>query len=357
MASPRTKLLTCLIALSLLMGCVPGFMTPTPIPPLDPDAIGTFMIQTADAAATQTMLAMPPSTSTPTLTATPRNTFTPQPSFTPARPYLFPTPSFGVQLQYYRVKHDDQLAVYNYKSRTFDDNSDDIRKQTPEVVPLFLEPKLTTGTGRTDLSGAWEIYLDALNDNDEGKIRYVKGTRAGLFNTAGFPMLESLTMGGNIVTLDGIRSDWGIVNTMEYGGPPSVKDVNYVTRPDLVHKFVVVGWKRSTKTTIVVKPPKGDIFWPLVAKRTVWIQMEKLEPFPILPMEVTANVDLNIQEKPGPKIEESRLKLSKGDTVSVVVYYPSGSDVWARLPNGGWIPLLYNQRFLTTWTMATKPPP
>ncbi|HEX2997061.1 MAG TPA: hypothetical protein VHP14_19725 [Anaerolineales bacterium] len=77
MASPRTKLLTCLITLSLLTGCVPGFMTPTPIPPLDPNAIGTFMVQTADAAATQTMLAMPPSTSTPTLTATPRNTFTP----------------------------------------------------------------------------------------------------------------------------------------------------------------------------------------------------------------------------------------------------------------------------------------
>lgn len=85
--------------------------------------------------------------------------------------------------------------------------------------------------------------------------------------------------------------------------------------------------------------------------------MERLEPFPILPMEVTANNDLYIQETPGPAIEETRFRLLKGESTSVVLYYPSGSDVWARLPNGGWIPLLFNQKYRTTWTMATKPPP
>ncbi len=357
MASLRIKLLTCLLVLSLIVGCVPSFVTPTPVPPLDPDAIGTFMVQTADAAFTQTMMALPPSTSTATITPTPRNSPTPQPSFTPVQPYAFPSPTAYQKVQYYRVKHDDQLAMYNFKSRTFDDNSEGQLKQTPEVVPLFLEPKLTTGTGRTELSGAWERYLDALNDNEEGRIRYVKGTKAGLFNTSGFPDLESLTMGGNIVTLVAIQGGWGQVHTMDYGSPPTAAEVNYVTRPDLVHKFVVVGWKRSTKTTIIVKPPKGDVFWPFVAKRTLWVQMERLEAFPILPMDVTANKDLYIQPNPGPTIEDTKLRVAKGDSATIVGYYPSGSDVWGRMPNGGWIPLLYKHQFLTTWTMATSSPP
>ncbi len=357
MTSSRTKLLICCITLSLLIGCVPTFMGPTPIPPLDPNAIGTFMVQTADAAATQTVAALPPIPFTPTLTLTPRSTFTPEPSLTPIRPYLFPSPTLPVRLQYFRVKHDNQLALYNYKSRTEDENSDGVLKQTPEVVPLYVQPKLTSGTGRTDLSGAWEGYLDALNDNNEARIRYVKGTRAGLFNTAGFPGLESLTMGGNIVTLDAIQGDWGQVNTMDYGSPPSAAEVNYVTRPDLVHKFVVVTWRKSTRTTGLVRPPKGDIYWPFVSKRAIWIQMERLEPFPILPMDVTANKDLYIQQTPGPKLEETKSKVAEGQSVSIVLYYPSASDVWGRLSSGGWIPLLYKGKYLTTWTMATVPPP
>ncbi len=357
MASPRIKLLTCLITLSLIVGCVPSFITPTPIPPLDPDAIGTFMVQTADAASTQTMAAIPPATLTATLTLTPRNTYTPEPSATAVRPYIFPSATPYQRVQYYRVKHDDQLASNNFKSRTFDDNSEGMLKQTAEVVPLFLLPKQTSGTGRTDLSGAWERYLDALNDNDEGRIRYVKGLKAGLFNTSGFPMMESLTMGGNIVTLAQIQDGWGRVNTMVYGSPPSVKDVNYITRPDLVHKFVVVGWRRSTRTTVIVKPPKGDVYWPFVAKRTLWIQMEKLEAFPILPMSVTANKDLYMQPNPGPEIDKDNFLLAKGASTTIVGYYPSGSDVWGRLTTGAWIPLLYNHQFLTTWTMATSSPP
>ncbi len=357
MASPRIKLLTCLIALSLIVGCTPSFVTPTPIPPLDPNAIETFMVQTADVASTQTMLALPPSTSTATLTPTPRNTFTPEPSFTPVQPYIFPSPTPYQRVQYYRLKHDAQLAMFDFKSRTFDDNSEGQLRQTPEIVPLFLDPKLTSGTGRTNLSGAWETYLNALNDNDERKIRYVQGTRAGLFNTSGFPDMESLTMGGNIITLRTIREGWGQVNTMSYGSPPSAAEVNYVTRPDLVHKFVVVGWKRTTKTTVVVKPPPGDVFWPFVAKRALWVPMERLEAFPILPMDVTANKDLYMQKNPGPDVETTNLQLAKGETAKIVGYYPSSSDVWGRLPTGLWIPLLYKHQFLTTWTMETSSPP
>lgn len=356
MTSLRLKLLFCLTTLSLLLGCTPSLGLPTPIPPLDPNAIGTFMVQTANVASTQTVAAF---TSTPTLTSTPRNTATPEPSLTPPPTYLFPSPSpyAPVSSLYYRVKHDDQLARYNYKSRTYDENSQGHLRQAPEVVPLFLEPKLTTGTGRTTLDGAWETYLDALHDNDAVRIRYVKGIKTGLFNTAGFPQLESLTMGGNIITLIRVQGDWGLVNTMPYAGPPSAAEVNYFTRPDWVHKFTVVSWRRSTKTTLVIRPPKGDIYWPLVSRRPVWIQMERVEPFPILPMTVTVRKKLYIQTTPGPSVEKTGRVLAEGESVTLMEYYPSGSNVWARLQTGGWIPIMLYPQYTTSWSMETMPPP
>jgi hypothetical protein len=357
MTSPKTKLLICFTTLSLIIGCVPSLGMPTPIPPLDPNAIGTFMVQTADAAYTQTVAALPPSTSTPTATSTPRDTATPEPSFTPVPAYVFPTSVSYASAKYYRVKHDEQLAMYNYKSRTFDDNSEGHLRQAPEVVPLFLQPKTTSGTGRTTVSGAWEVYIDALHNNDQGRARYLKGTRAGLFNTAGFPQLESLTMGGNVITLIQVQGDWGLVNTMPFGGPPNAATVNYVTRPDWVHKFVVVSWRRSTKTTIVLRPPKGDIYWPLVSRQPVWIQMERLEPFPDLPAPVIASKDLYIQTTPGPKVEKTGNLLAVGETATVMAYFPSGSNVWGQLQNGGWIPLMLYPQYTTSWKMETMPPP
>jgi len=252
--------------------------------------------------------------------------------------------------------------MYNYKSRTNDENSKDMLNQTPEVVPLFVLPKLTSGTARTRMEGRWEAFMDALNNYDQADLGYLKGTTTALFNTAGFPQLQSLTMGGNIVTLEEIQGSWGRVRTLDYGSPPSAAEVNYVTRPDVIHKFVVVGWKKSTKTTVIVYPPRGDLYWPLVTNRPVWIQMERLERFPGPPFIVTAKRDLFIQPQPGPNIEESRFKVKEGEAVKIIAYYPSGSNVWGRTQTGGWIPLLWYTvngapKYYTTWQMETLPPP
>jgi len=357
MESPKIKLFIWFIILTLIIGCVPSFATPTPIPPLDSNAIDLFIAQTAEAASVQTMAAMPPPTSTVTFTPTPRNTFTPEPTVTPIQTFLFPTSTPVVRLQYYRVKHDHQLASYHYKSRTWDGNSEGLLRQTPEIVPLFVLPKEGSGTDRTSLSGGWEVFIDSLNNNDQNKLRYLKSAGTALFNTSGFPQLESLTMGGNIIRLDEVRGEWGRVHTMDYSSPPNAAEFNYFTNPDLVHKFVVVGWKRATKSTILVRPPKGDLYWPFVTRRPVWIPMERLEPFPSLPLEVTATTDLYIQTTPGPTIDKTGRQLTTGQSVKVVAYQPAGPNVWGRLQNGRWIPLLYGGQYLTSWKMETVPPP
>ncbi len=358
MAIVKIKLLIWLIILTLIVGCAPSLATPTPIPPLDTNAINIFIAQTANAASIQTAVAMPTFTSTPTFTPTPRNTFTPEPSFTPIQTFVLPSPTPIISLQYYRVKHDNQLAVYNFKSRTFDGSL----AQTPEVVPLLILPKLSSGTDRTKVDGTWETFINALNNYDQTKLVYLKSDATALFNTAGFPQLESLTMGGNIIRLEEIRGEWGRVHTLDYSSPPTIEEVNYFTKPDLIQKFVVVGWRRDSKTTILVNPPKGDLYWPLVTKHPVWIQLSMLERFPGPPFLVTVNTDVYVQKTPGPSIEKTNSQLSDGQSVKIIAYYPSGSNVWGRLQSGGWIPLLWYTingapQYFTSWRMETLPPP
>ncbi len=266
------------------------------------------------------------------------------------------------QLTYYRVKHDSQLEIHDYKSRTADSAWGGVGPQTPEVVPLFTQPKSTSGTSRTKMNGEWEIYINALNNDDESKLRYLKADNTALFNSAGFPQLESLTMGGNIVILDEISGAWGRVHTLDYLQPPEIEKINYITKPDLIHKFVVVGWREETQETYWTNPPKGDMYWPLVSGRSVWISLELLEKFPELPMKITATTAVPIQQSPDLVNATGTSALAAGQSATVVEYYPSGSNVWGRLKSGGWIALLWypamnDLQYPTSWKMETLPPP
>lgn len=340
------------MAFILVMACAPSMVTP--VPPLDPHAINTFIAQTAEAASTQTREAVPP---TATVTSTPRSTFTPESTNTTVPAIIFPTGTPVQRTQLFRVKHDSQLAIYNFRSRTAADDWIGVDLFTPEVVPLFIEPAVSIGRHRTTVDGSWEVYIDALNGNENKKLVYLKANNTALFDGKGFPYLESLTMGGNIITLREIRNGWGRVNTIDYNSPGALKDMNYMTRPDLVHKFVVVGYRKDNRATYWINPPVGELYWPLVVSRDVWIQMDRLEPFPILPMVVTAKTDQPIRKTPAANGEETGQEFSVGETARIVEYFPSGSNVWGRVTGGGWIALVLNWKYPTDWSMATLPPP
>ncbi|HUG34587.1 MAG TPA: hypothetical protein VMJ90_07445 [Anaerolineales bacterium] len=354
--SPGNRLLIGFTALVLILACAPA--VPTSPPPSDPNSIQLYIQQTAGAAATQTQRAIPTLTPTLTLTPTPRSTFTLEPTYTPFT-FILPSPSYGQQVQYFRVKHDNQLAIYNYKSRTVGPDWGYL-KQTPEVAPLYPEPKEGTGTHRTPVDGAWEVFINDLNDNDRRKLNFLKSSSTALFNGAGFPQMESLTMGGNIITLETIQGGWGRVRTMDYSSPGRAQYVNYFTDPHYVHKVVIVTWNTRTKTTYWVNPPQGDVYWPFVTRNDVWIQMDRLEPFPILPMQVTARIDQDVRKEPSPESEFTSFDLDEGESATIMEYRPSGSNVWGRLQNGYWIVLFQytgdGPTYYTTWSMETLPP-
>jgi len=340
------------IALVVIMACVPSGARP--VPPLDSNVINTIIVQTAGAASTQTQAAIPP---TSTLTLTPRSTFTSEPTSTIVPPIIFPTATPIKGAQYFRVKHDSQLEMFNYKSRTADNNWTGVDLFTPEVVPLFISPKAGSGTHRTVVDGSWEILINALNGQDERKLRYLKANNTALFDHNGFPDLESLTMGGNVIQVAELQGDWARVNTIDYVNPGALKGFDYVTRPDLIQKFVVVAWDKKTRSTFWVNPPPGAIYWPLVARLPVWIPLERLEPFPSLPLMVTANTEQKVRKTPENKGEETGSIFSVGETGRIVEYYPSASNVWGRLVGSGWIALLKDHKYLTDWSMATRSPP
>ena len=354
MTIPNKKLMLWLTALWLILACAPTAVTP--VPTLDPDSINRLIAETADSSFTQTAAAMPVFEATSTSVSAPP-TFTPEPTFTTVPVIVLSSPTTVPRVQYFRVKHDTQLEIYNYKSRTAASSWPAELPQTPETVPLFVDPKPAAGTYRTVVNGNWEIYIDALNNHNQKKLRFLKSDSTALFNGAGFPQLESLTMGGNLITLDAFQGQWGQVHTMDYREPGSLKEVNYVTRPDLVHKFVVVGWSRKTKKTYWATTPQGDLYWPLVTSKPVWIPLERLEAFPNLPMEVTAKTTQKIRKEPATDSRSIGREFKEGETGTIMEYYPSASNVWGKLRDGGWIALLLNSGYPTSWSMQTSPPP
>ncbi|NWF63314.1 MAG: hypothetical protein HXY38_03315 [Chloroflexi bacterium] len=85
----RKILIFNILLLAALACSLPGITAPalSPLPTLDSNAVGTVIVQTADAAQTQTAIKLPTSTITPRPTHTPSITST----FTPTFIYLLPT--------------------------------------------------------------------------------------------------------------------------------------------------------------------------------------------------------------------------------------------------------------------------
>jgi hypothetical protein len=90
MSTRKLKFLYAFIVIVLVMACVPTFAAP--FPTADPNAVNTFIAQTANAAATQTVAAQPTSTLTPSITPT-RNTETPSPTATSTVIFILSTPT------------------------------------------------------------------------------------------------------------------------------------------------------------------------------------------------------------------------------------------------------------------------
>lgn len=176
MATPKTKYLIWFTALVLIMACVPTFAAPA-VPTIDPNVIGTYIAQTANAAASQTAVAMP--TLTPTvITSTPRNTDTPEPTATSTVIFLFYTPS-------------PVILVTQPGSGTSTASSKPYACEVLSVTPA----NGTSFAGRTDFDAKWKVKNIGKKDWENNSVDYVYLTGDKFHKVGGYDLGKTVKIG------------------------------------------------------------------------------------------------------------------------------------------------------------------
>jgi hypothetical protein len=170
--------------------------------------------------------------------------------------------------------------------------------------------------------------------------------------------MESVTCGGNIVLSYYEKKGWVMIQPLySFSDLEYLRIYTYENAPQFIHKFTVI-----TRKSSIVNPPAGDIYYPLISRNILWFPLEKLEPFPTLPLVVTIQAGLGINVRQEPRVEAQKVRaIPWGAMVEILEYKPVASSVWGRIIDG-WIALCYypsgsaGPQYFTTWYMQTTPP-
>jgi hypothetical protein len=151
MTKRKTKYLFWFMALVTIMACVPGGAAPV-MPTIDPNVIGTFIVQTANVAFTQTARAMPTLTHTPTITPT-RATNTPEPTATNTVIFTLSSPT----------------AVVPATSTANATSNQAYSCQILSVTPA----NGTSFAGRTDFDATWKVRNNGQRNWNKDIVDYI----------------------------------------------------------------------------------------------------------------------------------------------------------------------------------------
>lgn len=178
MATQKTKLLVWVLALALILACVPTFSTPG-IPTTDPGAVNTFIAQTVDSASRQTAAAIPTSTSTPTVTPT-VSTETPSP--TPTSTVVFVLPTFTV------------VVIPTFTSSGGGTSSENYSCQVTRVSPA----NGTTLDPREDFDAIWTVRNNGQRNWDRTSIDHLYERGDRIHKVSGYDLDENVRVGNSI---------------------------------------------------------------------------------------------------------------------------------------------------------------
>ena len=151
MTKRKTKYLFWFMALVTIMAFVPGGAAPV-MPTIDPNVIGTFIVQTANVAFTQTARAMPTLTHTPTITPT-RATNTPEPTATNTVIFILSSPT----------------AVLPATSTANATSNQAYSCQILSVTPA----NGTSFAGRTDFDATWKVRNNGQRNWNKDIVDYI----------------------------------------------------------------------------------------------------------------------------------------------------------------------------------------
>ncbi len=181
MSTRKTKLLIWLVALSTILACaVPSLSTP--IPPLDPGAVNTFIAETVNAASTETVAARPSSTPTATFTPTPRNTETPTPTATVTVIFILSSPTPLV------------VPTSTGLSSGGGSSSDNFACQVISHTPA----NGTSFSPRADFDAVWTVKNIGKKNWDRTSIDYAYSSGAILHTTSTYDLSANVKVGETI---------------------------------------------------------------------------------------------------------------------------------------------------------------
>lgn len=235
---------------------------------------------------------------------------------------------------------------------------------SPETVPLSDQPGMSGKGPVIPIDKAWQNFDAQLNSPKA--FRWLLTPNAALVNTdygpGDEPQAESITFGGNVLLIDQIVGHYGHVRSFDYSAPPpsSTQAMNYQNYPQFIQKVTAI----DSRTGAIRNPGAAlDVYFALLHKTDLWIDMNEVEVFPELPISVSPQAwitrGLRVHETckvPSPEIDG----LYPSQTAILTSYVPRGSDVLGlvNLSDGrtGCIALLYRGTEYTGWHMDTVPP-
>lgn len=187
------RVVSLLIATVLMLACVPTLKpASTQVPVFDPNSINTAIVQTAEAAATQTALLMPPSL-TPTVTSPP--SITPPPSETPTATFIFILPTSTVPSA---TSTPEPTQESSGGSGSDSQYGCKILSQSPA--------NNTTYAPGTSFNAAWEVKNTGNGkwDASSADYRYVSGDK--IHQTAIYDFSESVGVGKSTLLLVSMKA-------------------------------------------------------------------------------------------------------------------------------------------------------
>ncbi|PWB71417.1 MAG: hypothetical protein C3F07_14295 [Anaerolineales bacterium] len=183
MSTRKSNILIWLLALVIVLACVPALPSTSSIPTIDPGLINTYIAQTANAAATQTSAAIPTSTSTATLTPTPTSTETEEPTATNTVVFILKSPTPIV------------LATNTSTGGSSTSN----KNYACELVSVS-PANGTVYNGRTDFDAKWRVKNIGKKEWDKGSVDFVYDGGDKFHKVSGYDLGKN-TKVGDIVDL------------------------------------------------------------------------------------------------------------------------------------------------------------
>ncbi len=174
MAASKTKYMFWVIALTTVMACVPTLAAPV-VSTLDPNAVVTYIAETANAASTATARAIPTFTPTITFTPTPRATSTTEPTATATIIFILASPT--------------PLAPPTTAS-----SDKNYACQVLSMTPA----NGTTFPSRTDFDAKWKVLNIGKRLWDKGSVGYLYLSGDKFHKVAGYDMPKAVKPGESI---------------------------------------------------------------------------------------------------------------------------------------------------------------